>query len=83
LLLCSSNQLELDAFSGELSELSKLGEVPWIFGEYKVDEEPEVIDRGEPKPMPESTDWGLLPMLEMGIPVPLGTLDPEIRRVVC
>jgi len=52
------------AFSGELSEPgSKLGEVPWIFGEYNVVEDAEVIERGDPKPIPESTDWGLLPML--------------------
>jgi uncharacterized protein with GYD domain len=34
------------AFSGELSEPgSKLGEVPWIFGEYNVVEDAEVIER--------------------------------------
>lgn len=49
------------------------------------------MDLGEPKPIPESTDWGLLPMLDMG-----GTLttlfdcnvvtappdEPETRRCV-
>ena len=65
------------AFSGELSEFNKLGEVPWIFGEYKVEDEPEVMDLGDPKPIPESTDWGLLPMLEMGMDCMFP--DPEIR----
>ena len=91
-------QLEPEvAFSGELSEPgSKLGEVPWIFGEYNVVEDAEVIERGDPKPIPESTDWGLLPMLlDTGLapvtpgvvigmvfpfPVPAMEPEPEIRR---
>ena len=44
---------------------SKLGEVPWIFGEYNVVEEADVIDLGDPRPIPESTDCGLFPMLDM------------------
>lgn len=55
---------QLCAFSGELSEV-KLGEVPCIFGEYKVEDEAEVIDLGDPKPIPESTLCGLFPMLDI------------------
>ena len=47
---------EAVAFSGESETGSKLGDVPVIFGEYMVEEEAEVIDRGDPIPIPESTD---------------------------
>ena len=70
------------AFSGELSEPGiKLGDVPWIFGEYKVVEDAEVIERGDPKPIPESTDWGLLPML-FDIPVGLTPGVVPFRGIV-
>ena len=55
-----------------------------------------MIERGDPKPIPESTDWGLLPMLlDTGLapvtpgvvigmvfpfPVPAMGPEPEIRR---
>ena len=54
-----------------------------------------MIERGDPKPIPESTDWGLLPMLldrppaaGVGVvigmvfpfPVPAMGPEPEIRR---
>ena len=53
-----------------------------------------MIERGDPKPIPESTDWGLLPMLfdipagfpgalpfrGIGFPTTVGMgPDPEIR----
>lgn len=52
------------------------------------------MDLGDPKPIPESTDWGLLPMLDMGGTAVATVLDctprvvtappelPETRRCV-
>ena len=40
-----------------------------------------MIDRGDPKPIPESTDWGLLPMLldrPPGPPAGLGPVTPGV-----
>ena len=40
-----------------------------------------MIERGDPKPIPESTDWGLLPMLLDRPPGPAG-LGPVTPGVV-
>jgi hypothetical protein len=42
-----------------------------------------VIDLGEPRPIPESTDCGLLLMLEAVGRVQGTDPDPEIRRCCC
>lgn len=41
-----------------------------------------MIERGDPKPIPESTDWGLLPMLLDRPPGPAAGLGPVIPGVV-
>ena len=37
-----------------------------------------MIERGDPKPIPESTDWGLLPMLVLDRPAGLALVTPGV-----